>query len=222
MKTQPSSTKVSDTRHFDLTLTGQLSLDLVNTIEWRASEDPKEMLNTYDDLVRWARHTGVLTQREARHLLGQAEQRPAEARATLEEAKDVRELFFRIFSALAAGRQPEKSDLTRLNGLLSESLSHLQIAPIPSGFAWRWENEENGLNQMLWAVVRAAGELLVDSTALGQLRECPGQGCGWLFIDTSRNKSRRWCTMEVCGNRTKARRHYEQVRFGDRISGRRY
>jgi predicted RNA-binding Zn ribbon-like protein len=214
MKNQPSSTKVSETRLFDLTLTGQLSLDLVNTIDWRASDHPKELLNTYDDLVRWARHTGVLTQREARHLLREAKQRPVEAKATLEEAKDVRELFFRIFSGMAAGRQPEKSDLTRLNGLLSKSLSHLQIAPAPYGFAWKWENEDNSLDEMMWAAVRAAGELLVDSRALGQLRECPGEGCSWLFIDTSRNKSRRWCTMEICGNRAKARRHYEQVKSG--------
>jgi predicted RNA-binding Zn ribbon-like protein len=219
MDTQPTeTTRATGARLFDLTLTGQLSLDLVNTVDWRGSENPKEMLNSYDDLVRWARHTGVLTEREARHLLRQARRRPGEAKATLEEAKDVRELFFRIFSARAAGRRPEKSDLKWFNELLSKSLSHLRIAPVQSGFAWEWEDEENGLNQMLWAAVRAAGELLVDSTALDRLRECPGEGCRWLFIDTSRNKSRRWCTMEICGNRAKARRHYRQLRTGRRDS----
>lgn len=212
MKNKSSRTQKEAARLFDLTLTGQLSLDLVNTVDWRTSEQPQELLNSYSDLMRWARHTGILAESEARRLLRLAERRPAEAQATLDEAKDLREAFFRVFAALAAEGQPAKADLALLNARLSAALAHLQLAPSGAGFTWRWANAEDRLDAMLWAVVRAAGELLVNHEALEQLRQCPGEGCGWLFLDTSRNRSRRWCMMGICGNRAKARRHYEQVR----------
>lgn len=214
MKVQALSTEETGTRLFDLTLTGRLSLDFANTVEWRTGDHPEELLNSYADLARWSRHTGLLTERAARHLLREAARRPEEAQTILDEAKDLRETIFRTCSAVATGHQPAKSDIDRLNARLSEALSHLQVARVTGGFTYEWANTEDRLDSMLWAVARATGELLVDAEALAQLRECAGAGCGWLFVDTSRNKSRRWCMMGICGNRAKARRHYEQVKSG--------
>lgn len=199
---------------FDLTLTGQVSLDLVNTLDWRSSEAPGELLNSYSDLLRWARHTGAIREREARALASEAAKHPKKASAVLTRAVALRETLFHLFSAAADGRQAAASDVDALNLSLSDALSRLRLRPTKEGYQWEWEGSDGGevdLERVLWPVVRAAGELLT-SGQLTLLRRCPGEGCAWLFLDTSRNKSRRWCSMEVCGNRSKARRHYEQVR----------
>jgi predicted RNA-binding Zn ribbon-like protein len=201
---------VAAKRKFDLTLTGQLSLDFVNTVEWRGSEQPQELLNSYADLLRWSEHSGALTAREAKRLAQEAERHPNEAERVWRRAIILRETLFRIFAAAAADRHPSPSDVDFLNAKLARALANLQLAPSKDGFVWTWKGEDD-LERMLWAVARAAGELLT-SDALKQLRECAGDKCRWLFIDTSRNKSRRWCMMNVCGNRAKARRHYEQMK----------
>jgi len=202
----------AESRVVDLTLTGRLGLDFANTVDRPTSEHPEEFITSYSDLVRWSQHTGLLTEAEARRIRREAARRPQEANIVLEEAKSFREVIFRIFSRVAAERQPETTDLDLLNKKLSEAFSHLRVAPQKTGFRWEWAGGENRLDQMLWAVAQAAGEMLVDEEALTWLRECANPGCGWLFVDTSRNKSRRWCKMGVCGNRVKARRHYEQVK----------
>lgn len=197
-------------RIFDLTLTGQVSLDLVNTVDWRTSSDPAELLNSYSDLLRWGRHTGLLKDQEARRLASEAAKHPKKAVAVLQQALALRETLFRIFSAITAGQQAEAADIESLNRSLSDALSRLRLRSAKEAYQWEWSGDAE-LERVLWPVVRAAGELLT-SESLTLLRQCPGDGCAWLFLDTSRNKSRRWCTMEVCGNRSKARRHYEQVR----------
>ena len=199
-------------RLFNLTLAGQLSLDLVNTVDWRTSGHPQELLNSYGDLVRWGRHTGLLSEPEGRRLMREAGRRPAEADQVLESALALRETLYRIFSAVAKGRRAEAPDLDYLNGKLSKALSGRHVAPAPEeGYVWNWTRRESDLGWLLWEVARAAGDLLT-SRDLKKLRECAGEGCAWMFLDTSRNRSRRWCSMAVCGNRAKARRHYEQTR----------
>ena len=76
---------------------------------------------------------------------------------------------------------------------------------------WTYTFEERKLDQMLWPIIRSAAELLT-SDKLDRVCECPGENCGWLFIDMSRNRSRRWCDMKDCGNRAKARRHYRKTK----------
>lgn len=202
---------MTEKRLFDLTLTGQLCLDFVNTIDWRASERPQELINSYADLLRWARHTSVVTEREARRLTLEAAHHPALAGKALKSALALREALYRIFSAIAQGQEPSAADISYLNDKLPQALARLRIAPVGDGYAWQWAAGETYLERMLWPVVRAAGELLVGGD-LGMLRQCPGAGCAWMFVDTSRNKSRRWCDMGTCGNRAKARRHYEQAK----------
>jgi len=200
-------------RLFNLTLAGQLSLDLVNTVDWRTSDHPQELLNSYGDLVRWGRHTGLLSETEGRRLMREAGRRPAEADQVLESALALRETLYRIFSAVAKGRRAEAPDLDYLNGKLSKALSRRRVTPAQEGYVWDWTRGESDLGWLLWEVARASGDLLT-SHDLKRLRECAGEGCAWMFLDTSRNQSRRWCSMRVCGNRAKARRHYEQKRAG--------
>ncbi len=207
----------ADNRPFDLTLTGQLSLDFTNTIDWRTSEAPQELLNSYADLVRWGQHTGILTEPNVRRLIREASRRPSEAKAACKRALTLRETLFQIFSAIARERQPEVRDLDDFNSQLAEALSRLRVAPAGEGYAWEWTTDGDELERLLWEILRAAGALLTSGD-LKNLRECAGAGCAWLFVDTSRNQSRRWCAMGVCGNRAKARRHYEQVKSKGRES----
>ena len=101
------------------------------------------------------------------------------------------------------------ADLDALNATLARALPHLRIVPEADAYAWNWAGEEDALDSMLWPVARSAGDLLT-SDELKRVGECQGDGCGWLFLDMSRNRSRRWCDMGDCGNRAKARRHYHR------------
>lgn len=209
--------KLSDTekRINELTLTGYLALDFANTSDWRTSDHPDDFLTSYRDLVAWSRHAGVLSERMAQRILQRAARHTAEARSVFSRAIALREVIFRIFSAVATKDHPAKADIELLNVELRKAYSHLRIKRTPEEFVWEWAEAHESLECMLWAVVRAACELLVDKEALLYLRECPGEGCNWLFVDKSRNRTRRWCDMNVCGNRAKVAAHYERKRLAE-------
>ena len=190
---------------------GRLCLDFANTVGSHAGEHPNEYLRSYRDLVAWSRHAGILTDAEERCLLAAGEALPDEAGVVLERAVALREAIYRIFSAVAAARAPDDADLETLNVALARALAHARIVPAGDGFAWAWRDEQGALDQMLWPVARSAADLLTGGD-LDRMRECANDTCGWLFLDLSRNRSRRWCDMRDCGNRIKARRHYQRRR----------
>lgn len=190
--------------------TESLCLDFANTVDWHASDHPEEQLNTYADLVSWANRVGVLTDREARNLSREAGRRPADAAAVLEQAVALREAIYRVFSAVAGGRTPEAGDLAALNAAIPRALARLQVIRATDGFAWGWTGDKSELDRMLWSVVRSVTDLLT-SEKLARVGQCADdRGCGFLFLDMSRNRSRRWCDMRDCGNRAKAKRHYQR------------
>jgi predicted RNA-binding Zn ribbon-like protein len=119
--------------------------------------------------------------------------------------------MYRILSEIAHEHPPDAADLDIFNAALSEAMAHMRIAAVGSGFGWEWMGGADNLERMLWPVAWSAGELLLSDDRK-YLRECGGHDCDWLFLDTSRNHSRRWCDMKTCGNRAKARRHYERAR----------
>jgi predicted RNA-binding Zn ribbon-like protein len=143
----------------------------------------------------------------------------------LRRARALREALFAIFSAVAGGDVPGATDLETLNDELKRAMGHARIVagqggdPIRpgsvrgkhAGYRWGWEGAGDDLDQILWPVARSAAELLTDDS-LARVRECDAGNCAWLFLDTSRNRSRRWCDMTVCGNREKAQRHYRRIR----------
>jgi predicted RNA-binding Zn ribbon-like protein len=190
---------------------GRVCLDLVNTLDGRRNDHPHDYLNGYTALVSWGLHVGLVTEGEARQLLDRAGRQPAEASRVFERAIALRETIYRIFSTVAGGESPAAADLAGLNEELAEALAQLQLVPAPDGFAWDWRGDRQVLAWLLWPLARSAAELLT-SVELKRVRECEGNNCGWLFLDTSRNRSRRWCDMKSCGNRAKARRHYNRKR----------
>jgi len=192
-------------------LGGRLSLDFVNTADWHASDHPVEFLTSYPDLVAWSQHVGILTVHQVQHLLEEAASHPVDATVVLERAVALREAIYRIFSAISHGRPPQAADLATFNAELSGALAQSRIVSTAEGFAWDWAGAEDALDWMLWPVVHDAADLLT-SEELYRVGQCADDRCGWLFLDTSRNRSRRWCSMENCGNRAKARRHYKRQR----------
>ena len=189
---------------------GRLCLDYANTVSTRTGPVHHEYLTSYADLLEWSRHAGTLADRDAQQLGRQAARRPAEAAAVLKQAIAVRETIYRIFSAIAHQRAPAKADVATLNAALAQALSRLRVLPSGESFEWQWVQDSRALDIMLWPVVRSAADLLT-STDLRRVRQCARrEGCDWLFVDTSKNQSRRWCSMSTCGSRAKARRYYQR------------
>jgi predicted RNA-binding Zn ribbon-like protein len=204
------------TRHqpeFDFDLTGgQLALDLANTISRR--DDPqrrKEHLERYGDLVAFAKQSGVITQRQAKELCDYAEQHVRESVRCFRKVIALREAVYRAFSAIAQGKAAGVGDLNLINDFAVEALQHRSLLRADGGYRWecRWD-EKNPLERVLWPAAQAAADLLT-SPELRILRFCEAPDCEWLFLDHSRNRSRRWCDMTSCGNRQKARRHYQRT-----------
>jgi predicted RNA-binding Zn ribbon-like protein len=192
---------------FDLS-GGALGLDFANT--WSDRGRPEtDHLRAYTDLLAFARQSGLLDTTEESHLASRAEEDPRAAEAALARGRGLREALYGIFSALAASRAPADSDLERLNSALPEAFSRLRLEQREDDLVWTWAAPDEALEAPLWPVLRSAAELLTSEDRR-QVRECAGTACTWLFLDRSRNRSRRWCSMESCGNRAKARRHYRR------------
>lgn len=190
---------------------GKLCLDFSNSADWHASENPQENLNTYNDLVRWSLRAGILSEGDVQKLIRRAERKPSESEKVLRRAIELREAIYRIFSSVAAGSLPKKDDLSVLSRNLSKTMSQSRIIPLKNGFLWDTRGDKDSLDWILNPIVRSAADLLT-SDELKRVKECADdRGCGWLFLDSSRNRSRRWCDMKDCGNRAKARRFYKRI-----------
>jgi len=192
-------------------LGGRLCLDFANTADWHAAEQPVELLRSHADLLAWCQRVDLLDAEEFDTLLAVAAAYPTAAQSALERAIALREALYSIFSRHAHHAPAEADDLATLNRALVEASAHLRLVERGPGFAWYWQAPPDALERILWPIARSAADLLT-SADLARVRECAGYPCGWLFLDTSRNHSRRWCSMEGCGNRAKARRHYARER----------
>jgi predicted RNA-binding Zn ribbon-like protein len=187
-------------------------LDFVNTLAWRLTDRPVEYLGSYEDLLAWGRQASLLAPEETEMLSGWAATHPEEARATLSRAVALREALHRVLSAVIAGETRDEDALSTLNRELSVALSRLRVAPAAGdAYVWAWERDgEDGggplLERPLWPVARSAAELLT-SAKLGRVKVCGGEGCGWMFLDESRNASRKWCESRDCGNRERVRQY---------------
>jgi predicted RNA-binding Zn ribbon-like protein len=189
---------------------GKLCLDFVNTVDNRRSTAPLELVPEYPDLVSWSTQSGILSVSEADRLLRGAKRSRGDARRALARARSLREFLFAIFASAAEGRPAPPPALRALETELKDAFAGPSLLS-GKGYHLAWRDREAALDRMLGPVIRSAVELLT-SPALDRVRMCAAGGCGWLFFDESRNRSRQWCDMTVCGNRAKARRFYERKR----------
>ena len=190
-------------------LGGRLCLDFVNTLEWRGKEDSGEHFKSYHALIAWSRHVGIITHQDADILSQTADGHPSEGERVLARAVELRETIYRIFTAIIAGKKTAKEDLAAFNEHLANTMILSQIIETKDGFFWDSNGDKAKLDWVLNPIIRSAAELLV-SDQLKKIKACADPACGWLFLDISRNRSRRWCDMRDCGNRAKANRFYQK------------
>lgn len=181
-----------------------LCLDFANTINGHNRIPHHEYLHDYRDLILWGRHAGILSGKEVRVILEEAAARPSEAAAVFRDGLELREIIFRIFSALANGGEADAGDLEHLGTVWREGQIHAHLVRTANGFSIGWD-DEHSVERLLRMVTTSAINLLT-SEDLSRVRMCAGEHCDWLFVDTSRNHLRRWCTMDECGNRAKMQR----------------
>jgi predicted RNA-binding Zn ribbon-like protein len=187
---------------------GAICVDFVNTVTWRGEPaDPGERLVSYEELVFWAGHAGIVTLPEARRLLTEAGRHPRAARSVLDQSLKLREALARLF--LGADRAAPTEDLELLNQMLAAAPQRSKLGIQSGRYAWVERRRAALLERPLHPVLWTAADLLA-SGQVWRMRRCQDARCGWLFLDTSRDHRRRWCAMDECGNRAKARRHYER------------
>ncbi len=188
-----------------------LCLDFTHTVANRYSSDRRELLHSYRDMLAWGVFMGLVAEGEAQQLVQVAAQHPLEASTVFAETVGLREALYRIFYAVAEEAEPPLDDMALLNAQLARAMSHARIEPADDGYRWGWSesSDEDGLEKICWQVARSAADLLT-SEKLHDVRACSADDCRWLFLDISKNHSRRWCDMQTCGNQAKARRHYSR------------
>ncbi len=198
---------------------GRHCLDFVNTIGGRKDSGAKgadrcvirdEKLNDYSDLLAWGLRIGLLSDEEAQRLLQESLRNPAAANAVFKRAIALREAIYWIGRAILHKKQIKDADLETLNQELLRAHSRRVLAAGKKGFLWEWNRQELALDRILWSIADSAADMLTTAD-LTRLRQCPGENCGWLFDDTSRNRSRQWCDMKDCGNIAKVRRYRSRI-----------
>jgi predicted RNA-binding Zn ribbon-like protein len=188
---------------------GALSLDFCNTVGGKRGGIAREKLHSLSDFIAWGEQAKLLKLGQAEVLSSDAARHPAKAAELLARAIELREAIFRILISAAKEKTPTQNDMARLNAELAASLGRLRIGPARNGegFAWQWADEQLEPEHLLGPIARSAAELLVQPELVAKIHQCEGDNCGWLFVDCSKNHSRRWCDMRDCGNRAKVRRH---------------
>lgn len=190
-----------------VSITDQPALDFCNTLAGWDEHEPREYLTSYAHLALWAREAGLVDAPSTQNVLALAEEHPQAADQQLDRALALRAALYASCTT--------RSATAALGSVAAEARAAASHAVLttdaPPGRRWSID-ETAGLARPVLEIAREAGDLLA-TTELAQVRACPGSDCGWLFLD--RSGRRRWCTMEVCGNRAKARRHAARARSAE-------
>jgi predicted RNA-binding Zn ribbon-like protein len=186
---------------------GDVSLDFVNTMH------PDGYLANMADLIRWSRDVGLIPGEEAQILLEGAEANPEEGSVIFRQAIALREASYRVLLALIHQRVPATPDIQVLQNMFLQAKVHADLISTEKHLEWQWEPAKTELTQLSWLFSRST-EALLTSATMERVKECPPAqgGCGWLFVDRSKNSSRQWCSDETCGSRIRMRRLYARKR----------
>ncbi len=186
-------------------LGGHSALDFVNTVDSRGERWGPELLNSYGDLVAWARRVDLIDTNDAAALLSQAAKSPTKARGELERAKDLREAMYRIFRSEADAAPVGEADLCLLNEIVHRAQSQRRLVDQAGAIQWQ-QAPADKLETISLRISWLAAELLTATQVRRPVRVCEGQNCGWLFLDQSRNGHRRWCSDKTCGSHARVRK----------------
>jgi predicted RNA-binding Zn ribbon-like protein len=189
-------------------LAGHPALELVNTLDLRFSTDAEDLVPTYGDVLRLTTQLQLLTEQQARKLARSVDAQ--DAQRVLAGTVEVREALASVFYGRIEGGKPPARQLEILEKHFHTAAQHLSLKAGESHLIWSWSSAEQYPEIPLWKLAQAASDLLVSSDA-ELVKDCGDPTCRWLFLDVSKNHTRRWCDMKTCGNRMKARRH--QARY---------
>ncbi|MQC26317.1 MAG: hypothetical protein DWG76_02560 [Chloroflexi bacterium] len=192
-------------------IAGHSVIDFANTISNRRSPREHEWLDSYTNLLAWCGLAGLLDSAQIRALQEKSAQQPRNSKNVLADARRLREAIYSLIADAASSREPHPEVLQVFNDYLTRATAQGALQHSSGKFAWQSIPQDPSLEAMLWPLARSAADLLLGPE-LTYVGECEGEGCGWLFIDESRNHSRRWCNMNDCGNRAKAKRHYQRAK----------
>jgi predicted RNA-binding Zn ribbon-like protein len=196
---------------------GVLCLDFVNTIDPRVVTDdgtiPRNYLTSYHELIAWGQHTEILSASQGQRLLKEAPHHPEDVQQTLEQAMMLRETIYKIFFAISQHHEVSSDALETLKNVYAQAIHHADLSAVEEGFGFLWHHQPPDFMSPLWPIALSAMELLLRGERQ-RIKECPSasEGCGWLFYDTSKNNSRRWCSMRTCGMQSKDRRRGKRMR----------
>lgn len=186
---------------------GALALDFANTVGGTHVRPTHDHLRDYGDIARFAVLAGGLEASVAKRLARRADQVPGRAAAVYELGIALREAIWAVFSALASGDAPRDADLLLIGDAAAAGAARSRLIFDRSGVGWSLPADGDELERPLWEIARSAADLLT-STDRERVKQCASATCEWVFLDRSRNHSRRWCDMSDCGNREKARRFH--------------
>jgi predicted RNA-binding Zn ribbon-like protein len=190
---------------------GELAFDLANTSSGRGSSDFHEHLRMPSDVANWAEHAHLLLPEDAEWLKAATHADVGLGEHLLRSLTMLREDIYEVGSELAAGRSPAIAPVDRIRAVYARCLDRAHLSPFSANFAWTWSTRSAPVESVLGPVSLSALTILMQAD-LTRVKQCQGDKCGWLFLDTTKNKSRRWCEMEVCGNRAKQKRLAKRVR----------
>jgi predicted RNA-binding Zn ribbon-like protein len=192
-------------------IAGALALDFANTVGGTHVSPDHDHIRSYSDVVRFAVLANALTPSEAKRLESRSQREPLRAAAVLELAIALREAVWAVFSALASGEVPRDPDLALIGDAAAAGAARSRLVVDRDGVGWSLPPEGDDLERPLWAIARSAADVLTSGER-DRIRECASPTCEWVFLDRSKNRSRRWCDMADCGNRAKARRYQQRRR----------
>jgi len=179
-------------------------LAFINTLSSRPTVAPVERLDSYEALVLWAREQHLVSAAAAERLLAEAKKHPHHASLVLARAKQFREALNGLAAAIDTGKPPHHDVLATIGECLAGAYANARLVPHEGALQWV-ASADDDLERIVWEIGRAAGRLVV-SPRLARVRACAAGDCGWWFVDDTKNRSRRWCDMTLCGNREKMRR----------------
>lgn len=185
---------------------GALALDFANSESGRGYPAHRDHLREARHVADWLEHAGALAPEDADRLRAETAARPEFAAELLARAKTLREDVGEIFRAVAFGASAPPRATAELTKFHARALSRSALTPSHDRYEWRWTPSVFPLEAALGPIALSAVALLTQAD-LTRIKQCGGVACGWLFYDQTKNKRRRWCEMEVCGNRAKQRRH---------------
>jgi predicted RNA-binding Zn ribbon-like protein len=190
----------------------------MNTVVARSTQKVKDSihftfrsdkLSDFNDLVEWSKHAGILRERDAKQVISVASQNERESKQIFARAITLRESIFRIFKHVIEGWEPLSTDIELLNEESAIARSRQRLVYSSNKFEWDLSMGKDDLDCMIWPITLSSTELLL-SEELSLVKQCPSSDCGWLFLDSSKNRSRQWCDMRDCGNLAKVRRYRER------------